>query len=113
MRVRRRGGELTLVPLNEATRARALEMAAAYLAAAHASVGRTREQLDRAWAAVPVGVRDRKLAAGLRKLLSDRCDFEVVAAKDPAELRREVFRRAARTRREGARVDASAVMAEA
>ncbi|MFW5875243.1 MAG: DUF790 family protein [Myxococcota bacterium] len=113
VRVRRRGGELTLVPLNEATRARALEMAAAYLAAAHASVGRTREQLDRAWAAVPVGVRDRKLAAGLRKLLSDRCDFEVVAAKDPAELRREVFRRAARTRREGARVDASAVMAEA
>lgn len=113
VRVRRRGDELTLVPLNEATRARAFEMAAGYLSAAHASLGRTREELERACAAVPVGVRDRKLAAGLRKLVSDRCQFEVVAAKDPAELRREVFQRAARARREGAGLDAPAVMTEA
>lgn len=113
VRARRRDGALQLVALSPAARGRALELAAGYLDAARASEGRPRADFDRACAEVPVRVRERKLAAGLRKLVLDRCDFEVVVERDPAEVRAEVFGRAAAVRREGAGFDRDGVLASA
>ncbi|MFW6050873.1 MAG: DUF790 family protein [Myxococcota bacterium] len=113
VRARRKGDSLVLSPLKPAARRRAQELAAAYLQAAHESVGRSREALDRAFAGVPVGVRERKLSAGLRKLVLDRCTLEVEAPAEPAELRREVFQRAARARREAGRLDRDEILAAA
>src|SRR5437016_7506714 len=56
--------------------------------------GRTRGELDEALAEyVGVGT-DYRIQRGLIKLLLDRCAFETVAAKDPVEIRRALFRRA-------------------
>ena len=56
--------------------------------------GRTRAELDEALAEyVGVGT-DYRIQRGLIKLLLDRCAFETVAAKDPVEIRRALFRRA-------------------
>src|SRR5205085_4770967 len=56
--------------------------------------GRTRAELDAALAEyVGVGT-DYRIQRGLIKLLLDRSTFETVAAKDPCEIRRALFRRA-------------------
>ena len=113
---RRHKGELRVAPLDERTRARAEEIAAAYLAIVMAHVGRPREELDEALAAVEVHPRERKLADGLRKLLDDRCDFDAGEGADPEALRREVFTRAAAARAaldDGAAFDRARVLAEA
>jgi predicted nuclease of restriction endonuclease-like RecB superfamily len=47
--------------------------------------------LEQALAAMEVGPSDRKLAAGLQKLVEDRCSFEVIAGPEPRALRGEVF----------------------
>jgi hypothetical protein len=99
VRARQKGGQLELVPLKGATRRRALELAASYVDLAERSVGQTREWFEGRCAEVPVGARDRKLAAGLRKLVEDRCTFDVGSEQDPADLRAVVFERAAAARR--------------
>ena len=56
--------------------------------------GRARMELDEALAEhVGLGT-DYRLQRGLIKLLLDRCTFETVAAKDPVEIRRALFRKA-------------------
>ena len=56
--------------------------------------GRTRGELDaRLEEFVGVGT-DYKILRGLIKLLTDRCEFETAAAKDPVELRRALFLKA-------------------
>jgi uncharacterized protein len=56
--------------------------------------GHTRAELDEALAEYVGTGTDYRIQRGLIKLLLDRCTFETVAAKDPCEIRRALFRRA-------------------
>ncbi len=103
--VRRRGDRLFVVPVGEAERPRALELATAYLDLARAHLGQPRGALLDACGAVDVEPREQRLARGLLKLVLDRCEFAEDAALDPVELRRTLFSRAARARREAAHAD--------
>jgi predicted nuclease of restriction endonuclease-like RecB superfamily len=96
---RRQGTELKLVLMTNERRARALEIASELETIARAHVGCTREELEEAWSAIMVPAKDRKLADGLRKLIEDGLELEA-GEGDPVALRREVFERAARERRE-------------
>jgi hypothetical protein len=111
--VRRRGDRLFVVPVSEAEWPRALELASAYLDLARIHVGQPRGDLLDACRAVDVEPREQRLARGLQKLVLDRCDFEEDATLDPMELRRTLFTRAARARREAehAAFDREAVLA--
>jgi predicted nuclease of restriction endonuclease-like RecB superfamily len=115
VRARRRGEELKLQPLDAAARTAALELAKTLLALAEAHVGKTRSELDEVMDAVVGGARDRKLAAGLAKLIWDRAELAESVPIDPEVLRHEVFTRAqaawSRTG-EGDRFDRGAVLAE-
>ncbi|WP_428268339.1 DUF790 family protein [Haliangium sp.] len=99
VRAYRRGDRVHLRPLKPAERPVALDLAGRYIALARGLVGQTRGELEDALAGVPVGARERKLALGLRKLVLDRCSFEVEEGLDPAALREQVFERAAALRR--------------
>ncbi len=111
--VRRRGDRLMVVPLSQAERPRALELASAYLDLARAHVGQPRGALLDACRAIDVEPREQRLARGLLKLVLDRCEFEEDAALDPMQLRRTLFTRAASARREAehAGFDRAAVLA--
>lgn len=98
---RRRGNVLHVTALDTEARERAAALAELFLALARDHVGRTREDLEEAWAAVEVDPRDRRLADGLCKLVEDRCALDAAAAADPEALRRELFLRAAAARRAG------------
>ena len=98
---RRRGRELRVVPLDGPRRARAGQLAAAYLAIARSQVGRSRDELEEACGRVEVEAQDRRLADGIRKLVEDRCEFDTEPALDPAALRRDVFLAASAARRAG------------
>src|SRR2546423_10304128 len=56
--------------------------------------GHTRMELDEALAEHVGTGTDYRIQRGLIKLLLDRCAFETVAAKDPVEIRRALFRKA-------------------
>ena len=63
---------------------------------------------------VPFAARERKMALGLRKLVFDRCDFEVEEDCDPVALRAQVFGQASAMRRAlgaGETLDREAVIA--
>ena len=114
VRARRRGSELVLTPLDAAGRAVALELAATLLGLAEAHVGKTRGELAEVMDAVVGGANDRKLAAGLAKLIWDRAELAEAVAIDPEALRRDVFSRAQvawAQIREGDRFDHAAVLA--
>jgi len=98
---RRRGNVLHVTALDEEGRQRAAALAEVFLALARDHVGRTREELEEAWAAVDTDPRDRRLADGLRKLVEDRCALDAAGAFDPEALRRELFLRATAARRAG------------
>ncbi len=99
VRVRRRAGRISATPLRRAERERLLVVADAYVAAARAAVGRTRGAFEAACDDVPCEPTDYKLVKGLRKLVRDRCEFEVRDDVDPPALRRAVFAQAAAARR--------------
>ena len=112
---RRRGDELQVPPLDPEARARVEELAGIYLEIARAHVGRTREDLEATWRAVAVAPRERRLADGVLKLVSDRCVFETAASVDPAALRSEVFLRASAARHAPAgdgNLDRAAILSE-
>jgi len=94
VRARRRGDELKLTSLDAGGRAAALELAATLLALAEAHVGKTRAELDEVMDAVIGGAKDRKLAAGLAKLIWDRAELAEAVPIDPEVLRHDVFSRA-------------------
>jgi predicted nuclease of restriction endonuclease-like RecB superfamily len=97
--------------LDAKERVRAAELAAAYLAVARAHVGRTRDELVEAWAAVEVAPRERRVADGLRKLIEDLSEMSAKSEVDPIELRREVFSAASVARAKGeGHVDRRAVL---
>lgn len=115
VRARRRGTKLLLTPLTGRWRDRALELAGDYLRIARAYVGQTREEFEQACRAVRAEGSERKLALGLLKLVTDRCEFEADEEEDPRELRRRVFTRAAAKRRSAEQTEAfdrQAVLAE-
>lgn len=99
--VRRRGGDLRLLPVDERTRARVEELATAYLAAARDEVGHAREEVEARFRELAVPPAERRLASAVLKLVRDGCVFEEAATEDAAALRRELFRRASATRRAG------------
>jgi uncharacterized protein len=114
VQARRRGTELRLVPLDAEARQRAAAMAEALVGAAHAHVGRTREELQEALGAVEAAAREHRLRDGLVKLVEDRCEFDAGSDADPEEIRRDVFLRASATRAALApaeRFDRAAVLA--
>lgn len=99
VRVRKKGTELTVTELSPKQRPRALELAESYLGLAQAAVGAARAELDEALAQVQVAASEQKLALGLRKMVEDCIEFDVVSEVDPRALRSEVFEAAARERR--------------
>jgi predicted nuclease of restriction endonuclease-like RecB superfamily len=94
VRARRRGEDLVLAPLDAARRSAALELAATLLGLAEAHVGKTRGELADVMDAVIGGARDRKLAAGLAKLIWDRTELAEAVPIEPEALRHDVFSRA-------------------
>ena len=105
VRVFRRKGELKLRKLDKDVRARAEEIAAEYLSRVAACEGDTRGYVAEALDDVVVAAREQKLAAGLRKLVLDRCRFEADHPVPPVELRASLFRAAAEARRAAATQD--------
>jgi hypothetical protein len=116
VRVRRKkDGTLSPAYLTGANAARLLPVAAAYLGIHRDGIGRTRDELDDAVAAVDVPARDRVAALGLLKVIEDRCSFEVQDGADPEKLREEVFAASARAHQAldlRAEFDRAAVLAE-
>jgi predicted nuclease of restriction endonuclease-like RecB superfamily len=100
--VRRRGDELRLVPIDARVRARVETLAGAYRDIAAAAVGRARDDVEAAFRALEVPAAERRLAAGVLKLVRDGCVFEEPAAEDAEALRRALFQRASAARRAGA-----------
>ncbi|MBN1653829.1 MAG: DUF790 family protein [Deltaproteobacteria bacterium] len=90
-RVKRSGNELKIWSLNAEMRTRAFQLATAYIAIAEAHQGKTRAQFEDACSQVSFRSSERKLAGGLRKLIEDRCVFEVAGESDPSALRGEIF----------------------
>jgi uncharacterized protein len=97
--VRRRGDELRLSPVDDATRARIEALAGAYRAIAEAHVGRPRDELEARFREITVPAPERRLAAAVLKLVRDGCVFEEAATAESAALRRDLFRLSAATRR--------------
>jgi predicted nuclease of restriction endonuclease-like RecB superfamily len=115
VRARRRGDQLKLVPLTGPERERARELADALLQTARAELGRVREEVELAWAALAPEPKEQQLFDGLVKLVSDGCEFGAPLELEPAELRRRVFSMASARRRElpeGAVFDRANVLAE-
>jgi uncharacterized protein len=114
---RRRGAELRLSETDDARRARVAVLAAALTARARAELGRTRDDVEEALretaAALEGGAAgsDRRLAAAVGKLVRDGLEFEETSPADSAELRRELFRRAAAARRAGGAFDRATLLA--
>jgi predicted nuclease of restriction endonuclease-like RecB superfamily len=87
-------GDQTGPRLIDAADADYLSDAAALIKLFQEHDGRARLELDEALAEhVGLGT-DYRIQRGLIKLLFDRCTFETVAAKDPVEIRRALFRKA-------------------
>ncbi len=99
VRTRRRGGRIETPPLRPAEKERLLAVAEGYVTAARAAVGDTRAAFEAACDDVTCHPTDYRLVRGLRKLVQDRCVFEVRDDVDPPALRRTVFVRAAAARR--------------
>jgi len=95
---RRRGNELHVTGLDPQGRDRARAVAAELLAAAAAHVGRTREDLQLAFASIDVGPREYRLKDGLAKLVEDRCEFAAGDGVDAASVRHDVFAHASAVR---------------
>jgi predicted nuclease of restriction endonuclease-like RecB superfamily len=101
VRVRRQGKELRLLSLGGELRQRAVELAGLVIEAAAASIGESREALHAEWAGIGVGPREKRLLAGLEKLVEDACEFDVPDGGEAADLRRDVFTLSAEARRAG------------
>ena len=111
VRVRRRGDTLQLQPLvpASASQAKAQEalrelasLAERILETLRDHVGESREEVLTELQGVPVRARLQKVAAGLRKLALDACEFEAEGGDEAPELRASLFETAATLRREAA-----------
>ena len=112
---RRRSGELRLVTFDDDGRTAACALAEQLLSATSTHVGRTRDDLAFAVAAIDVGPRDHRLKDGLAKLIEDRCEWGASDALDPEAIRTAVFTRASTARSAlpaGVHLDRSLVLAD-
>lgn len=102
---RRRGEDLLVIPLDDERRLVGLAMAEAYGQLARAFVGKDRQSFMEACKALTPswGAKDRKLADGLLKLVTDRCVFEEETPLDSQQVRATIFTRAAELRRQATR----------
>ena len=115
VRATKRGDQLHVAALSGKQRQRAEELASSYLELARSQCGGTQQELEQAWADVETAPRETKLAAGLRKLIEDACEFDTEAAVDPPTLRSQVFLAAAQVRAQhepGQRFDRGAVLTQ-
>lgn len=112
VRARRRGNELKVQALDAAGRERAVALARVLIEFAREGAGRTRDELEEAWSSVEVAPKERRLLAGLAKLVEDGCDFEASQDLDPGELRKEVFLLSAARHAQDEAFDRDAVLAE-
>ena len=99
VRARRRGGRIEVPALRPAEKSRLLVVAERYVALARGAVGDTRAVFEAACDDVPYHPTDYRLVQGLRKLVRDRCVFDVRDDVDAPAVRRVVFSRAAAARR--------------
>lgn len=99
VRVRVRKGELALRALDAKTIERLQPAIERYVEVLAEGQGKALEEIEDALGEVDVAARDRKTADGLRKLLLDRCTFEMDDGIDPPTIREAVFTRAAAARR--------------
>lgn len=99
LRVRKRNGLLHLQYLHGKVIDDVKVIAADYVDILEHSIGDAREDLDRALESVPVPLHLRVVAAGIQKLLDDRCTWDLPEGVDPEVLRREVFLEAAKAHR--------------
>ncbi|MEM1033640.1 MAG: DUF790 family protein [Myxococcota bacterium] len=99
LRVRRDRGVLKPRYLGDKHKRRLLPVAEGMVNVLSERSGHRRDEVEAALDAVPCGARDRMVQQGLRKLLLDRCDFALADGRDPLEVRREIFFRAAAHRR--------------
>ncbi len=117
VRAQCRGDRLVLTRPGKAAQQRLAEMAEVYVQLAGEHEGRPRVEFDVACKAAESGFRasDKKLAAGLKKLVLDRCEFEMPPEVDPPLLREKLFTRAAARRRQlgpAEELDRDALIAE-
>jgi uncharacterized protein len=115
VRVRRKGEQLHPVYIRGPAVARLLPVARFYLETHAQAVGRTRDDIDAMLATVEVPARDRVAALGLRKVVEDRCEYQIAPGADPETLRADLFWAAAKAHRAldvRAELDRGAVIAE-
>jgi uncharacterized protein len=114
-RARKREGKLLLSALSPAERGRASEVAELLVTVTRASLGQPRDEVEAAWASVPVAAKERKLLLGLTHLVESRCEFSAPSSVEPEAVRRAVFTLAAERRAalpHGEQLGRSAVLVE-
>ena len=99
LRIRRASGKLQPRYLHDKVRRRLLPVAEDLVGKLTAALGDKREDVDQALGTVEHKPTDRIVIAGLRKLLTDRCDFAGADGRDPMDVRHVLFRIAAEQRR--------------
>jgi uncharacterized protein len=99
VRARRKDGKILPAYLRGAAAERLLPVAQFYVETHARLVGEKRDDIDAVLATLEVQARDRVAALGLRKIIEDRCEFEVAPGADPEALRRDVFWAAAEAHR--------------
>ncbi len=115
VRARRKDGALVPAYIRGAAAARLLPVARSYAETYARLVGEKRDDIDAVLATFEVPARDRVAALGLRKVIEDRCEFEVAPGADPEALRHDVFWAAAKAHRAldlRAEFDRDAVLSE-
>ena len=109
---RRKDGQLLLRAFDDEARREALDLSTLLLEHARAMVGARRDDVEDAWDAAIAEAKRPKLAAGLKKLAADACNFEASSELNPVALRRDVFLRAAEARKAGT-FDRTAILSAA
>lgn len=99
VRARRKGNALLPAYIHGKAAERLEPIAQFVIDRLSSNLGKTRDELEEELAELDVPARDRVAALGLRKVLEDRCEFEIAAGADPEALRREVFWAAAEAHR--------------
>jgi predicted nuclease of restriction endonuclease-like RecB superfamily len=108
--VRRRGDVLHVIPLTEAEKPRAHELASATLTLVRGHLGLPRGALLEAWGQLAIAPTENRLARALFKLALDACSFDEGTDIDPVVLRSEVFTEAAARRSSASGLDRTVLL---
>lgn len=68
-----------------------MPIAEAFIGIQSSMIGNSRDEIQAALDSISIPARDRVAALGLRKVLDDRSEYDVIEGVDPEALRREVF----------------------